>query len=267
MRQKRILDVAEDNPDATIKELASNVPSASTELVERVLNDHGDPADDEQMSSQTEDGKDSPDQPVENGDTQGNDTTFKGTKTESDTDQEDTDKSDSSESAVEEKGMDPETSLSLADLSEKQQNVLEAVAARPEATQQEIGDILDVSSATVSNRVKNIPGFDWKERKSQVDTLMEASPSLGASLGDTDVDESQVDREIERIYKDVSTLENKLEQIDNRISNLEPSEESTAIDNTILDDPNLVYKVVHACMESENISKDEELQILKSLLS
>ena len=47
MRHKQVLDVAEDNPDASIKELASQVPSATVELVERVLEKHGDPASDD----------------------------------------------------------------------------------------------------------------------------------------------------------------------------------------------------------------------------
>lgn len=45
MRHKRILDVAADNPDASVAELAEKVPSATTVLVENVLEEYGDPAD------------------------------------------------------------------------------------------------------------------------------------------------------------------------------------------------------------------------------
>lgn len=43
---KRILDVAADRPDAPLEELAGEIPSATPELVERVLDEYGDPADD-----------------------------------------------------------------------------------------------------------------------------------------------------------------------------------------------------------------------------
>lgn len=44
MRHKRILDVAAENPDASIEELAENVPSATSDLVENILEKYGDPA-------------------------------------------------------------------------------------------------------------------------------------------------------------------------------------------------------------------------------
>lgn len=45
MRHKQILDAAADQPDASMEAIASDVPSATTELVERVLEEYGDPAD------------------------------------------------------------------------------------------------------------------------------------------------------------------------------------------------------------------------------
>lgn len=44
MRRRKILDVAESNPDASLERLAAEVPTATVALVERVLNEHGDPA-------------------------------------------------------------------------------------------------------------------------------------------------------------------------------------------------------------------------------
>lgn len=44
MRQKRILDAASEHPDAAIDTLAEKVPGVSIGLVERVLEDYGDPA-------------------------------------------------------------------------------------------------------------------------------------------------------------------------------------------------------------------------------
>ncbi|MEF8828294.1 MAG: winged helix-turn-helix transcriptional regulator, partial [Haloarcula sp.] len=47
MRHKQILDVAAEKPEASIEELAAEVPSATADLVERVLEEHGDPAEDD----------------------------------------------------------------------------------------------------------------------------------------------------------------------------------------------------------------------------
>ncbi|MEF8791818.1 MAG: winged helix-turn-helix domain-containing protein, partial [Haloarculaceae archaeon] len=47
MIHKRILDVAESKPSASMAEIADEIGGASVELVERVLGEYGDPAGDE----------------------------------------------------------------------------------------------------------------------------------------------------------------------------------------------------------------------------
>lgn len=42
---KQILDVASDRPDASLNAIAADVPGAATDLVERVLDEYGDPAE------------------------------------------------------------------------------------------------------------------------------------------------------------------------------------------------------------------------------
>jgi DNA-binding CsgD family transcriptional regulator len=44
IRQKRILDIAADNPGATLAEIAEQIPSVSADHVDRVLDQYGDPA-------------------------------------------------------------------------------------------------------------------------------------------------------------------------------------------------------------------------------
>jgi hypothetical protein len=46
IRQKQILNVAAENPGATLAEIAEQVPSVSTDHVDRVLDQYGDPAAD-----------------------------------------------------------------------------------------------------------------------------------------------------------------------------------------------------------------------------
>lgn len=62
IRQKRILDVAAEKPDAAVEELAEEIPSATADLVENVLEEYGDPADDQPTTPPT--GVDSPDAEV-----------------------------------------------------------------------------------------------------------------------------------------------------------------------------------------------------------
>lgn len=51
MRYKQILGAAADNPDASVEELGSMVPSATADFVERVLEEHGDPAAEDHAES------------------------------------------------------------------------------------------------------------------------------------------------------------------------------------------------------------------------
>ncbi|MDB2282677.1 sigma factor-like helix-turn-helix DNA-binding protein [Halorubrum ezzemoulense] len=59
IRQKRILETAADNPEATLAEIAEEIPSASADHVDRVLNQYGDPA----SSGDSEEGESPPDSP------------------------------------------------------------------------------------------------------------------------------------------------------------------------------------------------------------
>lgn len=51
MRQKRVLDVADQNPDASVEDLAALVPSVTPDLVEQVLDEYGDPAEGQSVAS------------------------------------------------------------------------------------------------------------------------------------------------------------------------------------------------------------------------
>lgn len=52
---KQILDVADTRPTASVEELAAEVSGATTNLVERVLEEYGDPAEDDPVPDSTED--------------------------------------------------------------------------------------------------------------------------------------------------------------------------------------------------------------------
>lgn len=203
IRQKQILDKAEENPDASITEIAEEIPSATEDLVERVLDQHGDPAASEDTAA--EPSYPSPDE-----------------------------------------------------ISDKQLETLEAIAAQPDASQRDLAETLDVTAATVSARVNDLPGFDWDERREFVKAVLdiESLPYEDASPTTDDTDGLQ--DSIAALADQIDALERKLEASDDA----DRETEST----TVFEDPELVHKVVHACLESDSISKDEELRILDALL-
>lgn len=313
MRHKQILDVAADNPDASIEEIASTVPSATTDLVERVFEKHGDPAadddpttDDEQSEPENAhiqpDVSDSDSSPDDSGPELSTDTTDPEPSPDAAA-HPSTDTNDSTPGADD---ATEETLPALDELSSKQRTVLEAIAKRPEATQREIGNEIGVSSATVSNRVNDIPGFEWANRRSLVDAFPDdewthtntaetdatehttegsdlddndedSSADEGDTADDTDKDRSTNSSAEETTDGDnqsiSSELSERVAQIDERLAHIEAQLETenntdgkTAGQSVTLDDPELVQKVVHACMDADTITKDEELRILEAVL-
>lgn len=275
MRHKKILAVAGDNPEASVTELASMVPSATSDLVERVLEAHGDPATEGNTEkSEEEEGPSSNDPPTHN---ESSDTEASPIKNPTGTEtpeEESPGNEDSSVSGGESDGHPP-----LDNLPEKHRKLLEAVASQPTATQEKIAEYLDVTRATVSRWAKNIEGFEWSERKSFVEPLFDDSSSADfterEALNQTNSTEedqqdsspsARKDTEIDS-KKTTEEIMNEVSLLEERVKALEQSdEEGVTDDGSVFDDPELVHKVAHACMKSDNISESEELRILKALL-
>jgi DNA-binding MarR family transcriptional regulator len=250
MRHKQVLDVAEKNPNASVEELASRVPSATTELVEHVLEEYGDPA----TSTELEAEPNSTEETSTDGDVRSDEETATTSETTAGSESE-------KERSADDEYPDPET------LSEKQREVLAVIAANPEATQQEIGERLGVSASAVSNRVNSIEGFEWSDRTSFVETVYDESPSVETTADGGAVDEAVPSETAETATHDtIADIETALGRLEARIADLEASLREEAGETAALTDPELVHKVVHACMESDTISEAEELRILRSLL-
>lgn len=214
IRQQQILDAAADNPDAPMEDLADEIPSVTTELVERVLEEYGDPADDEQET------------PPE-----------------------------SADSTKEQKDASPNQN----ELSPKQREVLRAIFEQPTASQREIAETLDVSGPTVCNRVNSITGFNWDDREAFAEAVFETEPTTltqetppMASNGT----ESKAE---------INQLRERITGIEQQITNLGERDESNSPFNEF-SDLELTHKVAHACLKSDAIGEDEELQIMKVLL-
>lgn len=152
---KRILDVAAQRPDATVEALAADVPGASPDLVERVLEEYGDPALEAPSAPARSPSVSSAVAPEPASE---NPSRGAGSNPPS-----------SAESTAE---RSPAVPVSLAALSADQRATLRAIAESPEATQAELADGLGVSAATVNKRVNAIDGFDWADRRSFVAQLL-----------------------------------------------------------------------------------------------
>lgn len=211
IRHKQILDIAAEQPEASLEAIAAEVPSATADLVENVLDEYGDPADDQSI-------------------------TIAGSGDRS--------------------MMLDETVPNVEELSPKQREILRLIYQHPEASQRELGEKLDVSGSTVSNRANSIDGFEWKNRQAFVETMFDNDSSVsddGSSQMSNNKSEYQ-DLE-NNLSERVTIIEQKVEELTN-----------TGDTYLVFDDIDLVHKVIHACMESNTITKEEELTILKLLL-
>ena len=239
MRHKQILDIAAEQPEASLEEIAEDIPSATADLVENVLEKYGDPASDEgsaveddtsAQAQKNEEEEDKPESPANNG-------------------------TDSFEKWTSDKNETP-TDLHTIDVTESQREVLQVVKNQPEATQREIGKTLDVSAATVSNRVNSIPGFDWERRREIAETLFDKNdPKSEHECTTMTTPESDQDASI-------AQLQERVQSIEEHVNGHDPD----LVAESGLADPELMHKVLHACLNSEAITEEEELQILKGLL-
>lgn len=73
---------------------------------------------------------------------------------------------------------------------------------------------------------------------------------------------SETTAQIEDITERIAALEETTATLEQQLNDHEDADQQ----QTAFTDPDLMHKVVHACMNSEAISEDEELQILQTLL-
>lgn len=336
MRHKRILDTAERKPEAPLKAIADEIPSATVDLVEEVLDEYGDPGGgDASAEDATEDG---PGQaPVTDQDADGGPPTASTVQAdrsstegsaETDVDQRagsagtDTDEAGSSEAAVGAEAADDhspeistvesdaETTAGDAETAEPEESggseqradtggttddgslsaddhaLLCAVHEHPEATQRELSDHLGVSAATVNRRVDAVEGLQWRNRRSFVEQYFDTNPDVQTTTDPstmTNGAEPSTEADERAQSQDGTDGEPALGPLKSRIDKLEEQLEAVAeTDRTdppataaqaaegdapaLYDDPELAHRVVHACMQYEEISDDEERRILREMM-
>ncbi|MEY7849482.1 winged helix-turn-helix transcriptional regulator [Natrarchaeobius sp. A-rgal3] len=406
---KKILDTAESRPDASMEEIADDVSGVTTSIVEKVLEEYGDPAEpgDEGDSDTDENaneghtnaeageatgdsnvGESTAEDGSEEAGVNGNEPTTptgrEGEPTEIEADDgnpTETDPNDRSATEIDPRSAteadrnggdtngadreDPietvdepnsttdrspmndqnrrtptqvEPSLEPSDVTEKQLETLEEIRRYPEATQAELADNLGVSSATISQRVNGIDGFDWSDRREFVTdvfergthpdgvdgasrndsanddrnpTLTDGSPHHSSGEGeqrkehgDDASDDSdpisletgdsteepnrlQSDRsasgqtlskdeaqsngdDLERAVADsVEELTEEVAHLTHRIGALEgrlPPEKRAGTHPKLPSDPELLHKVLYACLRDDHVTEAEELRILKAVV-
>ncbi len=234
MRHKRILDLAESRPDASMEEIAEAVPTATVDVVEEVLEEYGDPGEVQVESSG------STDAPTP----------------------------------------DPEA------LTSQQREALAMIYHRPEATQQEIADALDVSAPTISNRVNAIEDFAWEDRVAFVESFFENDPPTPARddrSAPADGNRADVADRLDALEAQIAELADRvdelprdragdgspgaIEELRSEVASLQSRIEGTRDGRGPAVDPALVHDVVRACVTSERVDEDEELVVVKSLLA
>jgi len=280
MIHKKILDAAESEPDASMAEIADGITGASVELVERVLEEYGDPAGDVPDSQVEIDEPDRPegtdrhgagDSPAGAGDEEGSTEPGghdMGTRDDQDETEESPQGTPERETLADENGRSDED---YTDLSEKQLRTLRLIERNPEATQGELAAEFDVTRATVSRWLSDIDGFEWPRRLEHAARILngdgigetdERTGSEGSGSGATNPPGSGSDREHPARSDD---FERRLDGIERRLDQLVAG--SGTETGTAGIDPELAHKVVHACLNSDRISEEEELRVLKQLMA
>lgn len=279
LRQRRVLDEAAERPDASIEDIAGAVSTASPDLVERVLDEYGDPAAEEgdtvEPDGATEDPASHSPAPLDGGGDTGE--SAESAESADAVQPEATEGSGEGDSDSQGGGEAPPA---LADLPDRQRELLAAVAADPTATQERFAEKFDVTCATISRWANAIEGFEWRDRESFVDTVFDEHPppglttdggpatqdGAGSAVASSGTISAGADAESAADGDDRSSIDSTLADLEARIDALEDADAPEGTGGEVFRDAELAQKVVHACLNADTIDEDEELRILRVLL-
>jgi hypothetical protein len=252
---KRILDVAESRPDAPLATIADEVSGASTDLVERVLAEYGDPSagtelPDSPAETATSDDPTDHDAPDATGDGTGDDDNAEPlvgdghvleNVREGRQSGEDQSGEGASDDAVD--GRDAGDAV-RDDIPDRTVEALRVLHENPGASQSDLAEHFGVAASTMNRWLNSVPEFDWEERHAFAEAVVEGGESEPSR---------STDASVQRLRRRVSAVERRVEQLagDGGQSSL---------------DTDLVPKVVHACVESDRFSEEEELRVIESLV-
>lgn len=274
---KRILEAAESRPEASMEALAADLAGASPALVERVLEEYGDPGSEPPLEG-PESGAGAP-APEETAEAMGGEASPTAAHLSPPDQTRPTDGGPMTDTTT------PPTD---AELTDKQREALQAIAEHPEATQAELADLLGVSRATVNKRVNGIAGFEWSDRQAFVSAVFDDASadtpepadessasgdgaahaaadaaSNAAAAGDPPAPSMAASDGGQLLS---AGSEHAIEQLQERVARLERHAEDAAdIGDAAIEDAALLAKVLRAVMAADDITEDEEVAVLEAL--
>lgn len=265
---KRILDVARAHPNASIQKITEEVSGATFDLVERVLTEYGDPTDDyqEPMTDHQDDLTD-----------RQREILLTIERNPDATQRELASRLDITAPTVSRHlnkidGWDWERRLEFAETvsgngdeppdSETEQSATESTGSPDDDSPESASAVGEEStSAAPEESAPTAP----EESASAVDersesTVGEEPPETACAVTSPTEDQSDA----VRASTDGSGVSRStLDGIDQRITHLE---QRIGESDALIEDPELVHKIVHVCMDSERISEEEELRIIETFL-
>lgn len=240
---KKVLDAARTRPEASMAELADDVTGVSVDLVERVLDEYGDPAAEQPATTDTEGSEDRE-------------------LTETMSKEQTTDPTSGMEADAHDEEPD------VGELTDKQREILRIIHRQPEATQQDLAARLDVSQATVSNHLNSINGFSWQDRQRFVEVMFnddqppdDAAPEDAVPTETTPATAASTAEPNQDLADAVLELSERIEAVEDKLDGPEPDT------RVLFGDPDLACKVIHASFSSEQITADEERQIVREVIT
>lgn len=153
---------------------------------------------------------------------------------------------------------DPDEPPDPEELTPRQRTILRTIVDHPNDTQREIAGRLDVSAPTISNRVNSIDGFAWCNRANFAAAVLESKAVDGST------NEAATEEGGERNESQTQQLLERVADLEDQLERLPKSRDDTNMN--LVDDASLAHKLVHACINSDMISEEEELAIIESLL-
>lgn len=263
IRHQEILEAAAEQPDASYEELADDIPSATGDLVENVLDEYGDPADDTDDTS--------PPEPMSDAIAPGSVPPLEElSEIELETLRLIQDRPDATQQELaDELGLTPAAicsrvnsipGLDWAHRKEFTARLFDHSPAdtptpepTPDTDTDTDSDTINTQATTTDENPAPTPP-DEESTTPSWEPAPETEPMPTPSPPDNDTTAPEESPSIDELAARIETIETQLDTIQATKS------------HAPLSDPELAHKVFHACLESDAISTDEELTLLRALL-
>jgi len=159
------------------------------------------------------------------------------------------------------------------DLTVGQLQILEMIKEEPEASQKDFADRLDISASAVSNRLRDIPGFSWKNRDEFVKAFyngdVEDDGAEQESEEQEDPTEEKQEVEPESSPDEIpEALTDPLDEIRETLSSLSEQVDRLRREGgeSGVTDPDLIRRLVLTLSGSDRFSEDEKDLLLDALI-